>query len=169
MILPRDIIKEIISYYPCPQWYRLCKELYTLASQVISPGHYSFKLETLWVGPLEYFAYKGNVEVVAFLLKDPRVNPASVNPLAVLGGHKDMVEMLLKDPRVNPAADGDYSIRLASRSGHKDIGKMLLKDPRVNPTTSGDNALWWAVNSGHKEVAELLLKDPRVNSASIAQ
>jgi hypothetical protein len=140
--LPRDLIKEIISYYPCPQWYRLCKELYTLASQVISPVDYVFIMGSLSVGPLEYVVDKGNVEAVAFLLKDPRVNPA---------------------------ANANLSIRAASKLGHKDIVEMLLKDPRVNPTVCYDNALWWAVYSGHKYIVELILRDPRIKSLPIAQ
>jgi hypothetical protein len=35
--LPRDVIKVIISYCPCGQWFSLSKQLHILAVQVISP------------------------------------------------------------------------------------------------------------------------------------
>jgi hypothetical protein len=35
--LPKEVIKVIISYCPCAQWFTLCKELKSLALQAISP------------------------------------------------------------------------------------------------------------------------------------
>jgi hypothetical protein len=38
--LPKDVIKLIISFCPCPQWFTLCKQMKPLALQVISPLEY---------------------------------------------------------------------------------------------------------------------------------
>jgi hypothetical protein len=38
--LPKDIVKIIIEYCPCGQWFLLSKEISALASQVIDPCDY---------------------------------------------------------------------------------------------------------------------------------
>jgi hypothetical protein len=116
--LPRDIIKWIIQFCPYGQWFRLSKELSSLASQSISP-----------VNPAADYNYaircaseKGHKEVVEMLLKDSRVNPSAGNNWAIRyasgNGHKEIVEMLLKDSLVDPSADDNYAIRNASSSGN---------------------------------------------------
>ena len=61
-------------------------------------------------------------------LKDPYndIKYASQN------GHKDTVELLLKDPRVDPASIDNEAIKLALINGHKEIVKLLLKYPRFD-------------------------------------
>ena len=46
-------------------------------------------------------------------------------------GHVDVVEFLLADPRVDPFNNDNYAIVYASKNGHFKIVKLLLADPRV--------------------------------------
>jgi hypothetical protein len=56
--LPKDIIKLIISYCPCPQWFTLCTELTSLALQVISPWNIEQIIDlALWNGQFQTTKY----------------------------------------------------------------------------------------------------------------
>jgi hypothetical protein len=108
--LPIDVVKLIIQYCPYGQWFRLSKELSTLASQVISP----LNCRSCW-------AHRCSIE------------QNWAKQLASQHGHKETVEILLKDDRVDPSEYNNYAIRWASYYGHKEIVEMLLQDSRVDP------------------------------------
>jgi ankyrin repeat protein len=157
--LPRDIIQLIIEYCPYGQWFRLSKELNTLASQVISPLHY----RTEDNGALCWAIIMDNPLAVISLLKDPRIFPHfEAMRYACEFGHKEIIEILLKDDRVDPSKYCNSAIREACYSGHKEIVEMLLKDSRVDPTDNDNEAIQHASMNGHKEIVEMLLKDSRV-------
>jgi hypothetical protein len=94
--LPNDMIKLIISYCPCPQWFSLCKQLNILASQVISPLDYRKEDEGSFIWACRY----NKKLAVASLLRDPRVDPGGDNNNAIIWasteGNTEIVELLLQ-------------------------------------------------------------------------
>ena len=46
-------------------------------------------------------------------------------------GRLEIVQFLLQDPRVDPSVYENIGIRSASRNGHQAVVQALLKDPRV--------------------------------------
>jgi hypothetical protein len=72
--LPRDVIILIIQFCPYGQWFRLSKELNTLASQVISP----LKCRTSENGVLIWAIKHNKILAVVSLLKDPRISLRSL-------------------------------------------------------------------------------------------
>jgi hypothetical protein len=129
--LPRDTIKLIIEFSPYGQWFRLSKELNTLASQVISPLNCRISEN----GALYWALSHSKILAVKSLLKDPRIDPSAYNNYAIRSaserGFQEIVEILLKDNRVNPADDNNWAIRWARIHDHKEIVEMLLQDSRV--------------------------------------
>jgi ankyrin repeat protein len=101
----------------------------------------------------------GHIEVVKYLLTDPRVNPAdndnSAIGYAALKDDIEMVSLLLQDSRVNPAADDNYALR-ASRT--IEMQKLLLTDPRVDPNILLDLLIY---NREWKDILEII-DDPRI-------
>jgi hypothetical protein len=69
--LPKDVIKLIISYCHCPQWFTLCKELTTLALQVISPLDH--RTTNYPFGALEWATSNNKILAVASLLQGTRI------------------------------------------------------------------------------------------------
>jgi hypothetical protein len=102
--LPNDLIKIIISYSRCPQWFTLCKQLHTLARHVINPldykKTYQWDLKEQNCGPLLWAIYKNNKYAVA---------------------------SLLQDDRVDPSAESNSEIQFASYKGYTEIVKLLLQ------------------------------------------
>jgi hypothetical protein len=125
--LPKDIIRIIISYSPCAQWFVLSKEISTLASQTISPLNYKVHDggSLFWA-----LAHQKNLAFVS-LLKDPRVDPSiddnNVIRFACEFGHKEQVMLLLKDTRVDPSAKENQAMLRATANNHKDIVEILLQ------------------------------------------
>jgi hypothetical protein len=74
---PKDIIKLIIQFCPFGQWFRLSKELNTLASQVISPLNSRISEN----GALNWAIKNDKILAVIPLLKDPRIDPSIKNNL----------------------------------------------------------------------------------------
>jgi hypothetical protein len=60
------------------------------------------------------------------------INQKSFNK-AVINNKTDSVSFFLKDPDVNPADKNNIAIWIAAKNGYLDIVKLLLNDPRVNP------------------------------------
>jgi hypothetical protein len=77
-------------------------------------------------------------------------------------GHLEMVKGLLKDSKVNPASLFQSAIRLSSKNGHLDVVETLLTDPRVDPSAISNAAIRSANEEGHSAVVERLLRDTRV-------
>jgi hypothetical protein len=193
--LPRDIIKVIISFGPYGQWFRLSKELNTLASEVISPLNcrISEKGALCWavsnnkivaaisllkdprIDPsvkdnfaIRHASEKGYKEIAEMVLQDDRVDPSDSILIASYYGHKEIVAMLLQDDRVDPSAVRNNPIRNASANGHKEIVEMLLQDDRVDPSALFNEAIRNASENGHKEIVAMLLKDNRFDTSDHA-
>jgi hypothetical protein len=162
--LPTDLIKLIISFYPCIQWFTLSKQLNLLAFQVISPlDHRNRKYP---FGALEWAVDHNKILAVASLLRDPRIDPSRNENHAIrlaCDGHQEITEMLLKDPRVDPSVYNSLTIQNASYKGHTAIVEMLLKDKRVDPSVYNNYAIRYASRNGHERIVEMLLQDTRVD------
>jgi len=50
---------------------------------------------------------------------------------ASLSGHKEVVELLLADDRVDPTSLQCLAVRLSYKYGHEDVCRVLLDDERV--------------------------------------
>jgi hypothetical protein len=158
--LPREIIQIIMVYYPCAQWFRLCKDISILATRYISPKDYRKKEG----GALCWALRNSKVEAITYLLKHPDVDPTVERNRAfywaVSHDHKSIVAMLLNDPRVTPPSE---AITIASAIKSTAIVEMLLQDSRVDPTIEGNEPLRRASYAGHKRIIQTLLKDARVS------
>jgi len=75
---------------------------------------------------------------------------------AAESGHLDVVDRLLKDPRVDPNTMDTYAIRWAAESGHLDVVERLLKDLRVDPADYDNAAIRWAAQNGHLDIFNML-------------
>lgn len=110
------------------------------------------------------FASKYNLEIVEFLLKDPRIDPSANYNLAITNACKDgnlaIVNRLLEDPRVDPSDNQNFCLINASASGQIKIVNRLLEDPRVNPY---GEPICVASVYGNFKIVERLMKDPRVD------
>jgi hypothetical protein len=107
--LPTELLKIIISYRPCRQWFMLCKKLKILASIVINPLNFH-------CGDTLYWAIqKNNVLAVASLLKDPRIDPSYNYNCAIQNAVEniEITKLLLQDPRVDPSAEDNLAIQNA--------------------------------------------------------
>ncbi|KAJ3024240.1 UNVERIFIED_CONTAM: hypothetical protein HDU68_008268 [Siphonaria sp. JEL0065] len=131
---------------------------------------------------IRWMCRSGYLEVVKYLLQDPRVDPTDdCLPNAAEFGRYNIVAYLMKDSRVDPSAGhkysirGDptvkkplsnYAIRFACLNGHKDIVELLLTDERVDPSAEANVCLCNSAWHGFADIVELLLKDPRVDIAT---
>jgi hypothetical protein len=97
--LPKDIIKLIIQYIPCGQWFRLSKEFHSLASQVISPLDCRIDEN----GSLCWSLENNKIMALNSILNDPRVDPSKDDNFAIRfasrKGHKEIVQKLLTGTR----------------------------------------------------------------------
>jgi ankyrin repeat protein len=96
---------------------------------------------------------------------------------ACLTGNVHVVKYLLRDPRVDPSADLNFGLRMASEKGmvsstylnnqgYLEIVKLLLKHPLVDPTSHDNLIFTWAVERGHLEIVQELLQDKRIDPAT---
>ena len=89
----------------------------------------------------------GQVEAVARLLQDPRVNLRDdTDPiyLAAAQGQLQIVELLL-----NAGMDPYGVIAVAAEHGQVEIVELLLNDKRVNPADEDNDAIRSAARCGH--------------------
>ena len=102
----------------------------------------------------------GSVEMVDWLLQDPRVDPSEQNNRTIIKaskcGHVAVVDKLLQDPRVDPSDQNNCAISWASYYGYVAVVARLLQDPRVDPTANNNEAIRIANQYGHVAVVELL-------------
>lgn len=115
---------------------------------------------------LEVAVSNGHVDVVKFLIADPRLNLHAMLPLAIQKGSMEVVQLLLADQRVNPSEASDQAIRVAAAYGRLEIVALLLKDNRVNPNVSTQLVrppICEAAEKGYVAIVELLLTDTRVD------
>jgi ankyrin repeat protein len=159
-LLPTDLIKVIIAYIPCPQWFVLCKQLRVLASHVISPLDYRSKEH----GSFTWAVRNNKIFAVACLLKlhHDRIDPSVDNNFAIQyateRGYKEIVELLLQDNRTDPSTENNFAIRIATTNGNKEIVEFLLKDKRIDPAVDNNFVIRYATERGYKEIVQLLLQ-----------
>ncbi|KAJ3193525.1 hypothetical protein HDU82_002783 [Entophlyctis luteolus] len=111
-------------------------------------------------------AEANHIEVVRFLLKDPRCDPAAEENCALEyaceNGLTDVVKLLLADARTSPGMNGNHCFIFACRGGFIEIVRILMADPRVDVAYDNNFGLEWACKYGHADVAKLLLSDSRI-------
>lgn len=115
---------------------------------------------------------------VGKLIFDPSQKNNKAIRWACLVGNVHVVKYLLRDPRVDPSADLNFGLRMASEKGSPHISrtnrqkgfleivKELLKHPKVDPTSHDNLIFIWAIERGHLEIVQTLLKDKRINPAA---
>ncbi len=81
--------------------------------------------------------------------------------VAARSGYLEIVKFLLDNPKVNPNQD-EGAITSAAQYGHIEIVKVLLADPRVDPTIQSNVAIRLAVFNKDAAMIELLDSNPRV-------
>ena len=84
--------------------------------------------------------------------------------LASKFGRYGVVDALLRDPRVNPAQDDSIALVAAACNGHDSIVKRLLDDGRADPSDQHHRAVYCAIERGYYKVFNLLMSDRRVLS-----
>jgi ankyrin repeat protein len=84
--------------------------------------------------------------------------------IASYNGYTDIVAFLLKDKRVNPSEDYNLTIRDAAEHGHFDIVELLLNDSRIDPSDFSNDAIYYASKNGHNEILKTLWKQQRVKN-----
>lgn len=88
----------------------------------------------------------GHLELVKFLLQDPRVDPSVQSNRAFRKACTS----------VDPSAEDNKAIRKSSKKGHIKIVKLLLEDLRVDISARNYEALSLASNNYHFKIAKLL-------------
>jgi ankyrin repeat protein len=81
---------------------------------------------------------------------------------ATARGHLDIVQYLLADPRVDPSECSNAAIISAAERNYLEVVRCLVRHPKVDPSDNDNLALQLALKNGHREVAELLGTDARV-------
>lgn len=117
---------------------------------------------------LFYASQSGYSEIVNILLKDPQINPATLDNRPIIEasrhGHLEVVRLLLSNSRVDPSDQDNRAIIEASLNNHIEIVRLLLSDDRVNPSAQCNKAVRGALDCGYNQVVELLQADPGVES-----
>jgi ankyrin repeat protein len=133
------------------------EEVNRLLLKYLSPDDYNFVLRKA--------SKYGHIEVVNRLLEDPRVDPSTLNNLALSWaskyGHIEVVNRLLEDPRVDPSANDNLAILWATINNHIKIVSRLLDDIRVDANTHSNFIIKHMTAEGNIECLKKLL--PRVN------
>jgi hypothetical protein len=113
---------------------------------------------------------RGYEEMAINLLRDPRINPAMCNNIAIkcaaITGRYGIITLLLADPRVDPTVENNFPFTRAARAGHANIVTLLLADKRINPVAMNNLAIKFAASEGHHNVTALLLGDSRIDPTS---
>lgn len=116
----------------------------------------------------------GHLDIVKYLLDDPRVNPSEycggTFHNAASYGRYDIVKYLLTNPHVDQyVINHPYIINHTAidsvNYGHLNILELLLGDPRIDPACSNNLLIQTAVWNGNFKIVKRLMEDPRVNPA----
>jgi hypothetical protein len=104
---------------------------------------------------------RGHLEIVNYLLTDPRVGMGRGLERAAENGHLEVVKVLLQDPRCGDIGD---CLEEACRNGYVDILDYLLADERVKYYLQyiHDSIFPDAVRIGHNAIVTRLLKHLRL-------
>ena len=118
-------------------------------------------------------ARNGHIDVVRFLLTEPRMAPhLTINcrcydPLmaAAEAGYVDVVDLLLSDARVtiDTRHRGTDILHAAVENLRGPVVRRLLADPRFDPSTSCRILTMIAVQGRSLETVQALLADPRTD------
>ena len=122
----------------------------------------------LFVTLFRYVCSHNLINLVKFLLKDPRISVYSINSEFTYECHNGrvaIVEVLLKDPRVSADSINDGFRSACRNKCHAAIVEVLLKDPHVSADSINDG-FRSACRDGHMTIVEVLYKDPHVSRDS---
>lgn len=104
----------------------------------------------------------GHVNILKFLLADPRFNPdhESCQALILACVHEniDCVKVLIQDKRVNPAARNNFCFRYACKENIPELVELFLLQPSVNPAAHDNDALIEACSCGNVQIVQRLLQ-----------
>jgi len=141
-----------------------------------SPSTSNPQVKKIIYYPILTSCYRGEIEKVKELLKDPKVDVnqrhgTGRTPLynACEGGHIEVVKLLLNDKRVevNSVRDtGATPFWIACSRGYIDIVKLLLNDERVDLNKAdnyGRTPFYMACRDNSLEMIKILLSDERVD------
>lgn len=116
----------------------------------------------------------GQLDVVRFLLEDPRVdvlvpNHADATPffIACQEGHLEIVKRLMWDPRIDVTKGKDDEATpflISLEAGHASVVEVLLEDRRIDPNLvmrDGKSPLFMAAQNGNLEATMMLLSSER--------
>lgn len=109
--------------------------------------------------------HRGYSKLVESLLLNPRIDPTSLDNLAIQLAMQedniDTVKLLLLDTRIDPSSCNNFCLRISSISGYCSILELLLQHPKIDPSNTPTIQL--ASQEGHLNIVKLLLSDPRVD------
>ncbi len=91
---------------------------------------------------------------------DPSINGNNLIRISSEMGHLDVVRFLLMDPRVDPSDLDNEAIVLSSANGHHDVVSLLMKDPRVDPYVNDNEPMYISNVKGHHRVLNVLMDVP---------
>ena len=116
-----------------------------------------------------YYCKQGRINKVKEGLKDPEVDPTTINNTpflaAVYNNNIEIVKLLLKDDRINPRDNNDKALYYAATNGDIEIVKILLDlglDPNINDEFRS-SAVIASIAYDYPEITKLLLKSGVVN------
>lgn len=115
--------------------------------------------------PLQIAVENGFIEIVRFLMKDPRSTSAITNELltsAIITKKFTVLKELLNDSRFN-LNDRLIALVQAIKDDNIEIVKMLLQDPHMNLITNYNYALTIAIDYRRNDILKFLLADSRID------
>lgn len=131
---------------------------------------------------LMYACYKGNKEVVKYLLNIPQIDVNRTDQLywaaiTFACNRKDVaiVSLLLCHPDIDPNIQNAYQFTPLIKSCEKDhdeLVKLLLQHPKTDPNIQDDmgmTALMWAAYRGNRFIVQTILNHPNINPRIISK
>jgi hypothetical protein len=141
--------------------YRALDEIYLLClSNLLQTSPAWFQPD---VTALEVACFHNRMDLVQELIKvvDPSVQEQIAFRTACSRGHVELVRFLLQDPRIDPSAQSHFGLRVAADHGYLPIVVALLQNGHVD-THSCHIAICNACENGNTEVVRAFLQDPNV-------
>jgi hypothetical protein len=166
--IPTDVLKEIVAFYPSKQWFSLCRQLHSIAEQVIVPAPCKFlNYETIH-GALCTVMKENNLVAAYWLLNNPQLGNVAANSSCTLRTAiecklSQIALTLLQRPGIDPAACNNQPIEAAARQGLSRCIQGLLQFPQVDPSVNKNRPLQISIESSQENAVKFLLDDPRVD------
>ena len=123
------------------------------------PRNYNGKL-------IQWGSKIGNIKIVEFFAKktSPAVMDNSAIKLASQEGHVEIVEFLLADPRVDASANNNQALKLASETLKEKIEWVSKVFENTNIPESQRNVLQLAITNPYYQIIGLLHNDAKVKA-----